>query len=210
MSNPPENGLPPADWYLDPNAPGLERWWNGVAWTDHARDKDVASHSSTGRPTASHSVHACPSCGAEDIKSLRAVREQGTSTGTASTSGWVQGSGNQPGQIATFSTRTKNYTDAARAAAAPKRRFNGVVVIVLGVVLAVVLSSIGNSLGAIGDLGNPGLNIAIAVVIGLVTMVMGVLLAISNSIYNRDVYPDARAQWAGSWQCQRCSTIFVL
>ncbi|MFG2468013.1 DUF2510 domain-containing protein [Streptomyces canus] len=28
--------LPPG-WYPDPNAPHLERWWDGTAWTDHRR-----------------------------------------------------------------------------------------------------------------------------------------------------------------------------
>ncbi|MYT04667.1 MULTISPECIES: DUF2510 domain-containing protein, partial [Streptomyces] len=28
--------LPPG-WYPDPDAPLLERWWNGTAWTDHRR-----------------------------------------------------------------------------------------------------------------------------------------------------------------------------
>ena len=29
----------PAGWYQDPAAPDQVRWWNGVAWTEHVRDK---------------------------------------------------------------------------------------------------------------------------------------------------------------------------
>lgn len=29
--------LPPAGWYDDPDSSGLERWWSGVGWTEHAR-----------------------------------------------------------------------------------------------------------------------------------------------------------------------------
>ncbi|MBT3151917.1 DUF2510 domain-containing protein [Streptomyces sp. CHD11] len=28
---------PPPGWYRDPHAPHLERWWDGVAWTEHRR-----------------------------------------------------------------------------------------------------------------------------------------------------------------------------
>lgn len=36
----PEQQIPappgvPANWYPDPNSPGVLRYWNGVAWTEH-------------------------------------------------------------------------------------------------------------------------------------------------------------------------------
>lgn len=210
MNNAPENGLPPAGWYGDPQEPGLERWWNGVAWSEHGRAKDAAAHSASVQPTASKSLRVCPTCGAEDVKTLKMIHDQGTSTGSATTTGWVQGTGNQSGLFGTFSTATKNYTEAAREAAAPRKRFNGVVLIVIGVVLAGVLSSIGYALGTDGAFGTPTLNIAIAVVVGLVIMIIGVSLAMRDSAYNRDVYPDAHARWTRSWQCQRCGTVFLV
>ncbi len=33
----------PAGWYQDPAAPDQVRWWNGVAWTEHVRDKPIPS-----------------------------------------------------------------------------------------------------------------------------------------------------------------------
>lgn len=32
-----DNPTTPAGWYADPTTPGTERYWNGVAWTDHHR-----------------------------------------------------------------------------------------------------------------------------------------------------------------------------
>lgn len=32
-----QSALPPAGWYPDPEAPGGERWWNGVGWSEDRR-----------------------------------------------------------------------------------------------------------------------------------------------------------------------------
>lgn len=32
-----QSALPPAGWYPDPESPGGERWWNGVAWSEERR-----------------------------------------------------------------------------------------------------------------------------------------------------------------------------
>ena len=61
--------------------------------------------------------------------------------------------GNQSGLFGTFSTTTKNSTEAAREATAPRKRLNGVALIVTGLVLAGTLSSIGYALGTSGQLG---------------------------------------------------------
>lgn len=32
-----DSGNPPAGWYADPTQPGVERWWDGQAWSDQTR-----------------------------------------------------------------------------------------------------------------------------------------------------------------------------
>jgi hypothetical protein len=100
-------------------------------------------------------------------------------------------------------------TDAARAAAAPRKRHNGVVLIVIGVVVSGAGSYIGYALGKNGY-GSPTLDIAVAVIIGLIMMISGIALAMRDSTYNRDAYPTAYARWDRSWQCQRCGNTFVV
>lgn len=31
----PTPARPPAGWYIDPERPDLQRWWDGTAWTEH-------------------------------------------------------------------------------------------------------------------------------------------------------------------------------
>lgn len=46
----------PAGWYQDPAAPDQVRWWNGVAWTEHVRDKPSPSQTVTASGAASSSA----------------------------------------------------------------------------------------------------------------------------------------------------------
>lgn len=34
--------LPPAGWFADAQNPALERWWDGVKWTEYQRNREVA------------------------------------------------------------------------------------------------------------------------------------------------------------------------
>lgn len=38
-----------AGWYQDPASSAQVRWWNGVAWTEHVREKPTASPATTGQ-----------------------------------------------------------------------------------------------------------------------------------------------------------------
>lgn len=48
----PSATLPPAGWFIDQNAPGHERWWDGSAWTELRRQASLTA------PTASVRQHA--------------------------------------------------------------------------------------------------------------------------------------------------------
>jgi hypothetical protein len=201
VSNPSDS--PAAGWYGNPQVPGQERWWDGRNWSEHFRTAPTPN--APARPSAQSSL-ACPVCQSEDVKTLRLIHEHGTSTGTGTTTGWVAGSGNQPGHIATFATRTKTLTDAARKAAPPKKRFNGVVLIVIGVLVAAIACGLGGTL-ALGSAGSYTSGVYIVVGIGILALLGGIILAVFDSAYNRTV-PAAFAEWDRSWQCQRCGRVF--
>lgn len=203
------SGQTPAGWYGNPQDSGRERWWDGRNWTEHYRAKPGAAMVTPAQAIVSPGSRACPSCGSQDAKTLKIIHAQGTSTGSVRTSGWVQGSGTSPGQVVSSTSSVSLSTKAARDAAPPKKRYGGVALIVIGVFSMAILSVLGNSLGT-SNYGTPTINIAIAVVIGLVLMIGGVTLAMRDSNYNRNVFPNALEQWGRSWQCQRCGTVFAV
>jgi hypothetical protein len=210
MSNVTGNGLPPAGWYADPQAPGRERWWGGTAWGEQVRAEQAAPHPPRNQHHSSRATQTCPKCGSNDVRTLKVIRTHGTSTGTGTTTGWVQGSGSEPGHMATFSTTTTNYTAAARAAAPPAKRYNGVALFVAGIVLGAILGWIGYSLGVGGTVGDPVINLALAVVVGLGIAAIGVVFIPGDLAYNHSQWPKAWERWSRSWQCQRCGAGFVV
>jgi hypothetical protein len=159
---------------------------------------------------STQAVLACPNCGSQDVKTLKIVHAQGTSSGSAVTSGWSQGYGNQQGHSTTSASRINLSTKAARDAAPPRMKRDGAVLIVIGIVGGGVLAVLGYSFGTSNTFGNPTINVAVGIVIGLITIVAGVALAMRDSNYNRSEYPNALGKWDRSWQCQRCGTVSVL
>lgn len=154
---------------------------------------------------------SCPQCGSTDTTSLKMIVANGTTRGIShgTTTGWVDGSGNQPGHSATFSTtqRTTTLTAAARAAKAPSKRWNGVILIVMGVAVGGFGGWVGNALAG-GGIGSVVLDVGIALAAAAVLIVCGLALAVNDAAYNRDVFPVAVARWSISWQCQKCGTVF--
>ena len=203
MSN--ATSLPPAGWYSDKSAPGQERWWDGNNWTDHSRAQQPAhSHQS---PVSSAGVK-CPKCGSGDAKSLRAVREQGTTTGSGTTTGWVSGSGDQPGHSATFSTTMTSHTAAAGAAAPPRKHYNGIALMVAGPFFGLIVAIAGMPLLAGAQLS--ALAFAAAVLVAFAIMHIGGRIYSNDAAYNRDEYPEDYERWSRSWSCQRCGEVFAV
>lgn len=197
--------LPPAGWYADSTAPGHERWWDGRGWTDHSRPQ----RSDHPHRTSSASL-TCPRCGSGNTKSLRAVREQGTSIGTGTATGWVAGDGTSPGHSVSMTTHTTSYTAAARSAAPPAKRQNGLILVVLGVVVGAFLGWAGWWFGTSGAFGTVLVNLALAAVVGIAIVLVGIVLTPGDLAYNRDVYPGMYDRWSRSWSCQRCGDVFVV
>lgn len=197
--------LPPAGWYADSTVPGQERWWDGQGWTAHSRQQQVVH----GHPSRS-AVLTCPRCGSNTTKSLRAVREQGTSHGTGTSTGWVAGDGTDPGHSVTMTTRTTSYTAAAQSAAPPSKKQNGLILVVLGVIVGAFLGWAGWWFGTSGTFGNAVINLGLASVIGIAIILVGIVLTPGDLVYNRDVYPGVFDRWSRSWSCQRCGHVFIV
>lgn len=208
MGNASGSGLPPAGWYAD--SPGRERWWDGTGWAEHTRAEQRATITAPHRRQSGHSSLTCPTCGSADVKTLRAIRAQGTTTGTGHSTGWVQGTGDKPGHSVSVSTTTTSYTAAARDAAPPSKRQTGITLIVAGVLLGALLGWIGWWLGSAGTFGDPALNIALAVVIGIALIAIGVVILPGDVAYNRDEFPAEYRRWERSWACQRCAAVFAV
>lgn len=48
-----------AGWYPDPSAPGTEKWWSGIAWTEHVRPAasiQSLTHTRTATSLSAHRV----------------------------------------------------------------------------------------------------------------------------------------------------------
>lgn len=200
--------MPPAGWYTDGQAPGHERWWDGTQWTDVLRHEP---QSQPARVPQRGSAPTCPSCGSDEVKSYRAIREQGTTTGTGHSVGWVQGTGSQPGHMASFTTRTTSYTTAALRAAPPVKRQNGLVLVVTGVIFAGLSLYLGYVIGTASDVAAWMVILTVVfAVAGFGMLIGGVILTPADLAYNRDVYPDDYNRWSRSWRCLRCGSGFAV
>lgn len=155
--------------------------------------------------------NACPHCGSTDTTALKMVVANGTTRGITrgTTTGWIDGVGNQPGHTATFATiqSTTTVTTAAKEASPPRKRFNGLALILIGIAIGGFGTWIGHVL-AVDNIGSPALNIGIAAVSGAVLLLLGAVLAVRDTSYNRDEYSGAFALWSRSWRCGRCGTVF--
>ncbi len=204
MSNVPGQSQPTAGWYVHPQEPGRERWWDGNGWTEHSRVTNAVAPGTPAQATQRPGTLACPTCGSQDAKTLKIINAQGTSKGSARTTGYLQNGG-----VASFSTSTSSSTSAARAAAAPRKKYNGIALIVIGLVVGVVLAWIGGQVG-LSVFGSVRSSMLMALIIGVVIVIIGVVVALRDTGYNREVFPDALARWERSWQCQRCGSVFVV
>lgn len=210
MSN--ASGMPPAGWYRDPNDAGRERWWDGTSWGEHSRAEQATQ---TMTPPHAHSSRggsiSCPRCGSNEARTLSIVRAQGTSSGTGFSSGWVSGDGHSNGHSISMTTVTTSTTGAAASAAPPRKRYDGMVYVVLGLLLALGLGlGLGIWLLSEGAILIAGIFIFGGIIGGGAAFIKAVFQVQLDAAYNRDEYPADLARWERSWQCQRCGDVFVV
>lgn len=174
----------------------------------------VSPQRMTARPTLGRMIPQtsleCPRCGSSATKTLSMIRAQGTTTGSGTATGWVQGTGTNPGHSVTVTTRTTSYTEAAQNAAPPQKRYNGSALIVSGMIVGAVAVWIGLWVGSENAPLVAGLIVVLGVLAAAAMAISGVVLAPRDAEFNRHVFPEAMARWSRSWQCQRCGTRFVV
>jgi len=162
-------------------------------------------------PSTQAATLACPRCGSTDARTLRVIHEGGTSTSRGTATGWQQGYGSQPGHVTTYSVSSTRQTAAAKAAAPPRKRHNGVALIGLGIavpILAVAfyyLVSTSSPASAAAYFPAP----VVGVIVGVALLVAGIVVAPRDSHYNSQVFPAALSRWEHTWACQRCGNRFV-
>jgi hypothetical protein len=154
---------------------------------------------------------ACPRCGGNDARTLRVIHESGTTTSQGTVTGWTQGSGSQPGHLTTFNTTSTHQTAAAKDAAPPRKRRNGVVLISFGLALALIAVAYYflMSRSGLSDSTSLATIAGVGLAIGVLMLLIGVVLAPRDSQYNSEVFPAAFHEWDHTWACQRCGTRFL-
>lgn len=137
-----------AGWYQDPASSVQVRWWNGVAWTEHVREKPTAALSSSGAAadanvTAGSNVTADSNVTVgEDVtetheERIAAVRDLEHQFGIGSVENPVVAA-RTSGQTATAASVTTRSTGRGSTAAAWMIALSPVLAIVVGVVAAYI------------------------------------------------------------------------
>lgn len=86
----------PAGWYQDPALPEQVRWWNGLVWTEHVREKPVVASAVTATATAEDAAESTTQSTADRIAAARELERQfgvGTSENEIVTSATALGYG---------------------------------------------------------------------------------------------------------------------
>ena len=111
----------PAGWYQDPAVTEQVRWWNGLAWTEHVRDKPSPAPVSAGGAT--HDATVASETAGEGLLERTADNTQGTTAERIAAARELErqfGIGTSENEIITGATALGFGTGAA-AASAPER-----------------------------------------------------------------------------------------
>lgn len=125
-----------AGWYQDPASSVQVRWWNGVAWTEHVREKPTAALSSAGVAAASN-VAAVSNVAETHEERIAAVRDLEHQFGIGAVENPLVAA-RTSGQTATAASATTRSAGRGSTAAAWMIALSPVLAIVVGIVAAYV------------------------------------------------------------------------
>lgn len=159
--------------------------------------------------------YSCKKCGSSNTQKISAIVSGGTShgrsTSSSTTVGMVDGSLGVAGTQG--STNTTMRTELAKKLAMPTKRTESW--IFYGLFIGGGFAWVGGAIA--GFLGVMIFNSAVGAISALIAGVCIFFHCIKhyrnsakrNEKYNKDEYPDAKAQWNLSFYCHRCENIFV-
>ncbi|MBI5160537.1 MAG: hypothetical protein HY996_03845 [Micrococcales bacterium] len=103
---------------------------------------------------------------------------------------------------------THRQTTAAKNAAPPKKRFNGIALLGLGFMVPLLAIAFRFVMQMNGLADTASFALIAAVVVSAGCLIGGIVMTPRDHFFNRVTYPALRQDWEHTWACNRCGGRF--